>query len=112
MTVGLGNGLVETATVGILRRQPDTKWRLTADKLFRYTELQQQLVQSYSAFVKSGGALVYATCSILPSENQEQIQKFLESEAGKGFELTEEYTLWPSVTGFDGFYVARMQSVT
>lgn len=96
--------------LGVLRRQPDTKWILTADKLFRYTELQQQLLQSYSTFVKSGGALVYATCSILPSENQEQVRKFLETEAGKGFELTEEYTLWPSVTGFDGFYVALLTS--
>ena len=96
--------------LGILRRQPDTKWKLTADRLFRYTELQQQLLQNYSAMVKPGGALVYATCSILPSENQEQIQKFLDSEAGSGFELTEEYTLWPSVTGFDGFYMAQLQS--
>ena len=95
--------------LGVLRRQPDTKWRLNADKLFRYTELQQQLLQSYAAMVRPGGALVYATCSILPSENQEQIQKFLDSEAGNGFELTEEYTLWPSVTGFDGFYVAMLK---
>lgn len=95
--------------LGVLRRNPDTKWKLTADKLLRYTELQQQLLQRYSALVRPGGALVYATCSILPSENQEQIQKFLESEAGAGFELTEEYTLWPSVTGFDGFYVGRLQ---
>ena len=95
--------------LGVLRRQPDTKWKLTADKLFRYTELQQQLLQQHAALVRPGGALVYATCSILPSENQEQIHKFLESDAGNGFELTEEYTLWPSVTGFDGFYVAQMQ---
>jgi len=96
--------------LGVLRRQPDTKWKLTADKLFRYTELQQQLLQKYSAFVKPGGALVYATCSILPSENQEQIKKFLESQAGVDYELTEDYTLWASVTGFDGFYVALLQS--
>lgn len=92
--------------LGVLRRNPDTKWKLTADKLLRYTGLQQQLLRSYGPLVRSGGALVYATCSILPSENQEQIRKFLESQAGATFELTEEYTLWPSVTGFDGFFVA------
>ncbi|MBT8235954.1 MAG: RsmB/NOP family class I SAM-dependent RNA methyltransferase [Bacteroidia bacterium] len=94
--------------LGILRRNPDAKWKLSMKKIQRYRELQQDILQSYAPLVKAGGSLVYATCSILPSENGKQVREFLSSEAGAGFELTEEYTLWPSVTGFDGFYVGQM----
>jgi 16S rRNA (cytosine967-C5)-methyltransferase len=94
--------------LGILRRNPDAKWKLSKKKIERYKVLQQEILQSYAPLVKAGGSLVYATCSILPSENGKQVRAFLSSEAGEGFELTEEYTLWPSVTGFDGFYVGQM----
>ena len=94
--------------LGILRRNPDAKWKLSKNKMARYKEQQQEILQSYAPMVKAGGSLVYATCSILPSENGKQVRAFLDSEAGEGFELTEEYTLWPSVTGFDGFYVGQM----
>jgi 16S rRNA (cytosine967-C5)-methyltransferase len=56
--------------------------------------------------LKPGGKLVYATCSILPSENQKQVSSFL--EASKNFELEEESTIWPDQKGFDGFYMARL----
>ena len=52
--------------------------------------------------------MVYATCSILPSENELQIKKFLNSEEGKHFELEEEKKISPLISGFDGFYMARL----
>jgi len=52
--------------------------------------------------------MVYATCSVLPSENQDQVQKFLASEAGKDFELIEEQKVLAQESGFDGFYIARL----
>jgi 16S rRNA (cytosine967-C5)-methyltransferase len=55
--------------------------------------------------VKIGGKIVYATCSILPSENTLQVQKFLQSN--ENFQLEEEKIVLPS-QGFDGFYMARL----
>ncbi len=67
---------------------------------------QQQILSDYASMLKNGGELVYSTCSILPSENQEQIEKFLKDQNGK-FVLLDELHCWPS-EGFDGFYMARL----
>ena len=71
--------------LGVLRRNPDAKWKLQPEFLSEIKATQQQILQDYSKMVKPGGKLVYATCSILPSENQEQVKQFLTSEAGKDF---------------------------
>jgi 16S rRNA (cytosine967-C5)-methyltransferase len=55
--------------------------------------------------LKPGGRLVYATCSILPSENRAAVD-FLISQGG--FSLFDEETISPSVSGFDGFYAAAL----
>lgn len=95
--------------LGVLKRNPDTKWKLKTDFLTAIKETQQGILQTYSNFAKSGGSLVYATCSILPSENEHQVNDFLKSESGKDFTLVTEKTLYPSETGFDGFYMALLQ---
>ncbi len=59
--------------------------------------------------VKDGGQLVYATCSILPSENTEQVKAFLKREEGKEFTLVSEEKIYAHKTGFDGFYIALLQ---
>ena len=64
-----------------------------------------EILEKYSLMVKSAGKLVYATCSILPSENQKQVEWFLHSH--KNFILEEEKQIFPS-EGFDGFYMARI----
>jgi 16S rRNA (cytosine967-C5)-methyltransferase len=53
--------------------------------------------------------LVYATCSILPSENEKQVQAFLNRENGKDFTLLKEQKILPSKSGFDGFYISLLQ---
>ena len=58
--------------------------------------------------VKENGKIVYATCSILPSENEHQINSFLKSEEGQDFKLEEEKKISPLTSGFDGFYMARL----
>ena len=95
--------------LGVLRRNPDTKWKLTPEFLDQIRQTQAQILEQYSQLVKDGGQLVYATCSVLPSENQQQVQHFLQSEAGKRFALIEEHPI-SATEGYDGFYMALMES--
>ena len=99
---------VPCSGLGVLRRNPDTKWKLSAESIAKVQATQQEILQSYPSMLKKGGQLVYATCSILPSENEEQIKKFLASEAGKDFELIEDRKVLAQESGFDGFYIARL----
>lgn len=91
--------------LGVLRRNPDTKWKLTPEFLDQIRSTQAQILEQYSQLVKDGGQLVYATCSVLPSENQQQVQRFLQSPAGQRFTLVEEHQIW-ATEGYDGFYMA------
>ncbi len=52
---------------------------------------------------------MYATCSILPSENENQIKNFLKTEIGKQFTFTKDVKIFASDTGFDGFYMALLE---
>ncbi|MDR3272945.1 MAG: methyltransferase domain-containing protein [Flavobacteriaceae bacterium] len=93
--------------MGVLRRNPDAKWKLQEEFIDRMRAEQEKILEINSKLVKKDGILVYATCSILPSENTEQTHKFLESHSD--FELLEENQILPSVSGFDGFYMAKMR---
>lgn len=95
--------------LGVLKRNPDAKWKLQPEFLEKIKNTQQELLTSYSKMVKAGGQLVYATCSILPSENSEQVSTFLSSEAGTDFSLVKEEKIYSSKSGFDGFYIALLQ---
>ncbi|MCU0360903.1 MAG: RsmB/NOP family class I SAM-dependent RNA methyltransferase [Bacteroidia bacterium] len=90
---------------GVLKRNPDAKWKLSEESIARTKALQQKILNDYSAMLKPGGELVYSTCSIFPSENREQVDFFLNHHPE--FEYKEEKTLLPS-EGFDGFYMARL----
>ncbi len=98
---------VPCSGLGILRRNPDARWTLSMEQIERLRETQQQILQSYSRMVKPGGMLVYSTCSILPSENQDQVQHFLQ-QPNCAFEMVAEQTILPQDRGFDGFYMARL----
>ncbi len=63
--------------LGTLRRNPDLKWRQHPDSLVHYVQLQAEILKQAAACVAPGGRLVYATCSFLPEENQEQVERFL-----------------------------------
>lgn len=97
--------------IGVLRRNPDSKWKLQPEFVDNIKKTQQEVLQSYSKMVKSGGKLVYATCSVLPSENQQQVEKFLTSEAGKEFTFIKEEKILASESGYDGFYMALLEKV-
>ncbi|MFT7347711.1 MAG: 16S rRNA (cytosine967-C5)-methyltransferase, partial [Candidatus Paceibacteria bacterium] len=95
--------------LGVLRRNPDAKWKMQPDFLEKVIATQKQILSDYSKMVKPEGKLVYATCSILPQENKEQVKTFLESEEGKDFILIRDKNIYASVEGFDGFYMALLQ---
>jgi len=91
--------------LGTLKRQPDLKWRLKPAQLERLRGIQTDLLSQYPAMLKPGGRLVYATCSILPSENRAAVDGLLKMG---GFTLLDELPLSPAATGFDGFYAAAL----
>jgi 16S rRNA (cytosine967-C5)-methyltransferase len=95
--------------IGVLKRNPDAKWKLQAEFLDKIRETQAEILNSYSKMLKPEGKMVYATCSILPSENQEQVKKFLASESGKDFIFVKDKKILPSESGYDGFYMALLQ---
>jgi 16S rRNA (cytosine967-C5)-methyltransferase len=64
---------------GAWRRQPDARWRLTPDKLEGYRQTQAQILAQAASVVAGGGRLIYATCSLLPSENEAQVAAFLDA---------------------------------
>lgn len=95
--------------LGVIKRNPDSKWKLEPEFIDRIMGVQQDILQNYSKMLKKGGQMVYATCSILPQENSEQVKKFLESENGKDFEFIREKNVYASESGFDGFYMALLK---
>jgi 16S rRNA (cytosine967-C5)-methyltransferase len=95
--------------LGVLRRNPDAKWKLQEEFIDKIKQTQQEILQQYSRIVKPGGKLVYATCSILPSENQQQVDKFLTSESGKEFTFVKDKKVLAHKSGFDGFYMALLE---
>jgi 16S rRNA (cytosine967-C5)-methyltransferase len=95
--------------LGVLKRNPDSKWKLKEAFIEDIKKTQQEILQNYSKMVKPGGLVVYATCSVLPSENQMQIKNFLQTEWGKNFTFVEEKIILAHQTGFDGFYMAKLK---
>lgn len=95
--------------LGVLRRNPDAKWKLTPEFIEEIKKEQEKILNEYSKMLKKGGAMVYATCSILPCENQKQIQKFTKNHPE--FKLIKDQQLLPSETGYDGFYMAYLEKI-
>ena len=93
--------------IGVLKRNPDSKWKLNADFIERIRKTQAEILDQYASMVKTGGKLVYATCSILPSENEKQVKAFLANH--KEFEMIKDKKVSPAASGFDGFYMALME---
>jgi 16S rRNA (cytosine967-C5)-methyltransferase len=101
---------VPCSGLGVLRRNPDAKWKLSESFINQVKTLQAELLEQYSKMLKKEGILVYSTCSILPSENENQVKHFLENNPGK-FELIAQQSILPS-GGFDGFFMARIKKIS
>ncbi|MGE0589285.1 MAG: RsmB/NOP family class I SAM-dependent RNA methyltransferase [Cyclobacteriaceae bacterium] len=98
---------VPCSGLGVLRRNPDAKWKLSLEYIEKVKEIQQKILSDYSSMLKKGGVMIYSTCSILPSENTDQVKQFISNHLDS-FKLLEEKFVWPS-EGFDGFYMAAIE---
>ena len=96
--------------IGVLRRNPDSKWKLQPEFVENIKKIQAEILENYSALVKTDGKLVYATCSILPSENENQVQLFLKNHPEFQFVKEKKVSVYKS--GFDGFYMALLEKVS
>ncbi len=110
---------------GAWRRNPDARWRFAPEHLERLKTTQDTLLDETSTLVKAGGRLVYITCSMLPEENSERVNAFLErntafrpvpvssvwAEVFTTPPLTDEtfLTLTPARNGTDGFFIAILE---
>lgn len=91
---------------GTYRRKPESKIFFSKEEHQRLLETQKEILNLHARLVKPGGKLVYATCSVLPSENSEQVKSFLAEN--DSFELEEEKSNQVGKDRFDGFYMARL----
>lgn len=106
--------------LGIIRKKPDIRYK-RADDLFALPVIQHDILDNVSAYVRPGGVLVYATCTILPEENSQTTDAFLVEHPDFSREtftlpflgqVPGEITLWPQRHGTDGFYICRMRRNT
>lgn len=91
---------------GALQREPDARWRIDERELRRLAAAQDEVLRTAAARVRPGGALVYATCSVLPEEGEERVAAFL---AAAPFALEVERRRWPHREPGAGFYLARLR---
>lgn len=109
---------VPCSGLGIIRKKPDVRYKDPA-QLAGLPEVQGAILENAARYVKPGGVLVYATCTILPEENQGVTEDFLSRHPefarerfdlpGLGEENDGSLTLWPQRHGTDGFYICRMK---
>jgi 16S rRNA (cytosine967-C5)-methyltransferase len=92
--------------LGVLKRNPDIKWKLHQNELEEILTIQKDILQRYAGMVKPGGKLVYVTCSIFPSENEIRVKDFITNNPH--FSLEEEKNISPALPESDGFYMARL----
>jgi len=95
---------VPCSGTGTLRRNPDMKWKFTQEMLLRLVGQQRTIFEQALSFLKPEGTIVYATCSILPEENQQQLEHFM-----KIYSLTlkaHPFQSLPKFGGMDGFFAA------
>ena len=93
---------------GTWRRSPDLRRRTTPEALAEVQTHQRAILESAARLVKPDGRLIYATCSILPEENEQQVEAFL--NAHESFKrIDEDLRLYPHTHGTDGFYGAVLQ---
>lgn len=105
---------VPCSATGVIRRHPDIKWLRKAEDITALHSLQQEILESIWGLLKPGGTLIYATCSILPEENKDQVTRFLAQHPdATHIALTDNpedigWQILPNEASMDGFYYAKL----
>ena len=112
---------VPCSGTGVIRRHPDIKWLRKASDIDALVILQQKILKETWSLLKPGGTLLYATCSILPQENSEQVKDFIKNNTDAKLlhidctENTDKNTIgWqllPGEKNMDGFYYAKLLKI-
>jgi 16S rRNA (cytosine967-C5)-methyltransferase len=111
---------VPCSATGVIRRHPDIKWLRRDTDIPALTRLQGRMLDALWPLLTTGGTLLYATCSLLPEENEQQIRAFLSRrpdaredplDLPRGIPRTAGHQLLPREQGTDGFFYARLQKV-
>ncbi len=97
------------SNTGVMRRRVDLRWRITPEEITRLRQTQLDLLTLATTKLKSGGVLIYSTCSLEPEENTEVVKQFL--SANPNFKLESERQLLPFTDQVDGAYVARLEKI-
>lgn len=98
---------VPCSGLGVIHKKPDIKWNRKEEDIAELLKIQKNILNSASKYVKSGGVLVYSTCTILREENEEQIEEFLKENTD--FEKDFEKLYLAHETGGSGFYICRLR---
>lgn len=113
---------VPCSATGVIRRHPDIKWLRKADDIDKLVILQNSILDNIWSLLKPGGTLLYATCSVLPQENSEQVSRFIQQNedaqliaiSGNSADTDENAIGWqllPNTENMDGFYYAKLMKV-
>jgi len=94
---------------GVMRRRVDLRWRISSEEILRLRQTQLDLLKLAATKLKSGGVLVYSTCSLESEENAEVIAEFLREQ--KNFQLESQRELLPFTDNFDGAFVVRLKKI-
>jgi 16S rRNA (cytosine967-C5)-methyltransferase len=94
------------SNTGVMRRRVDLRWRIEPSEITRLSKLQFDLLTQAATLVKSGGTLVYSTCSLESEENEAVVTQFLQTNPA--FALSSQRSLLPFVHSTDGAYVAKL----
>ena len=93
--------------IGVIRKKPDIKWTRKVEDIDEMVEIQSQILDTCSEYLRTGGRLVYSTCTVFKRENEEQIERFLMKHTE--YKLLEKINLYPHINDTDGFFIAVLQ---
>ncbi len=100
--------------LGIIRRKPDIKYNKTPEGLLGLIDIQKGILKNAAEYVKVGGTLMYSTCTLNPTENQDIVNWFLKQDTRFKVQPLSEVgylTLFPNTHDTDGFFIAKLNKI-